>query len=276
MKILVLVKPVPDPEKYNDLQIDPQTKRLVREGVPAVINPTDRNALEAAIVIRDGVLAEGGESSITVLSMAPDFSRDKMVECLAMGADEAYMLSDRAFGGADTYATSYVLAEGIRKIAAEKGSDFDLILAGNESADGATSHVPVQVAEWLGITHISRICSIEAEGDILRAVKRSEDVLLTFEGKGQAVLAVTRDINKPRLINAMGIVKARKKPLTIWSNEDLKLDESRIGLAGSPTRPGELITPDLGRAGQPLVAEADASAEDAAKAILSIIGKEGC
>lgn len=275
MNILVLVKPVPDPEKYNELRIDPETKRLVREGVPTVINPTDKNALEAAITIRDGYRAAGEESSITVLSMAPEFSRDKLLECLAMGADEAYMLSDRAFGGADTYATSFVLAEGIRKIAAEKGCDFDLILAGNESADGATAHVPVQVAEWLGITHISRVCELSAEGGEIRAVKRSEDVLLTFEGKGQALLAVTRDINKPRLINAMGIVRARKKPLTIWTNDDLKLDESRIGLQGSPTQPGRLITPDLGRAGQPLVAEADATAEDAAKAILTLMGKEG-
>lgn len=275
MKILVLVKPVPDPEKYNELRIDPETKRLVREGVQAVINPTDKNALEAALVLRDGRIAAGEESSVTVLSMAPEFSRDKLVECLAMGADDAYMLSDRAFGGADTYATSYVLAEGVKKIAEEKGSDFDLILAGNESADGATAHVPVQMAEWLGMTHISRVCSIEAEDRTIRAVKRSEDVLLTFEGEGRAVLAVTRDINKPRLINAMGIVKARKKPLTIWTNADMKLDESLIGLKGSPTQPGRLITPDLGRAGQPLVDHADATAEDAAKAILTLLGKEG-
>ncbi|MDO4177015.1 MAG: electron transfer flavoprotein subunit beta/FixA family protein [Bacillota bacterium] len=275
MKILVLVKPVPDPEKYNELRIDPESKRLVREGVQSVINPTDKNALEAALALRGSRIAEGEESSITVLSMAPEFSRDKLVECLAMGADDAYMLSDKAFGGADTYATSYVLAEGVRKISAEKGCDFDLILAGNESADGATAHVPVQLAEWLGITHISRVCSLETEGKTLRAVKRSEDVLLTFEGEGQAVLAVTRDINKPRLINAMGIVKARKKPLTIWTNEDMKLDESRIGLKGSPTQPGKLITPDLGRAGQPLVSDVDATAEDAAKAIRSLLGKEG-
>lgn len=275
MRIIVLVKPVPDPEKYNELRIDPETKRLVREGVQTVINPTDKNALEAALVLRDGRIAAGEDSSVTVLSMAPEFSRDKLVECLAMGADDAYMLSDVAFGGADTYATSYVLAEGVKKIAAEKGENFDLILAGNESADGATAHVPVQLAEWLGITHISRVCSLEAEGETLRAVKRSEDVLLTFEGEGQAVFAVTRDINKPRFISAMGIVKARKKPLSIWTNEELGLNESAIGLEGSPTQPGRLITPELGRAGRPLLADEDATAEDAAKAIRALLGKEG-
>lgn len=275
MNILVLVKPVPDPEKYSEIKISSQTKRLVREGVPTVINPTDRNALEAALRIREAKAASGEETTVSVLSMAPEFSRDKLVECLAMGADEAFMLSDRAFGGADTYTTSYVLAEGIRKIQAEKGTEFDLILAGNESADGATSHVPVQVAEWLGLTHISRVCSIEIEENTIRVVKRSEDVLLRFEGEGQAVIAVTRDINKPRFINAMGIVKARKKPLTIWTNDDLMLDEKKIGLDGSPTKPGQLITPDTGRAGQNLTAAPDATAEDAAEAILSIMGKEG-
>ncbi|MDO4833569.1 MAG: electron transfer flavoprotein subunit beta/FixA family protein [Bacillota bacterium] len=275
MRILVLVKPVPDPEKYNELQIDRETKRLMREGVPTVIDPASKSALEAALVLRDERNAAGEESSITVLSMAPDFSRDKLVECLAMGADKACLLSDRAFGGADTYATSFVLAAVVKKLSADEGQDFDLILAGNESADGATAQVPVQLAEWLGISHISRVCGIAAEGKRLRVIKKSEDELLTFEGEGQIVLAVTRDINRPRLINAMGIVKARKKPLTIWTNEELKLDEDAVGLKGSPTQPGRLITPDLSRSGQPLTAGADAGAEDAAKAILSLLKKEG-
>ncbi len=275
MKILVLVKPVPDPEKYNEIEIDKHTKRLVREGVPTVVNPTDRNALEAALQIRDAKSALGEESTLAVLSMAPEFSRDKILECLAMGADEAYLLSDRAFGGADTYATSYVLAQGIKKIEAEKAADFDLILAGNESADGATAQVPVQVAEWLGISHISRVCRLQVDGDIIRAVKRSEDFMLSFEGEGPAVLAVTRDINRPRFVNAMGIVKARKKPLTIWSNEEMKLEETRLGLDGSPTKPGELVLCSMDRAGQPLVDKPDATAEDAARAILSIMRKAG-
>lgn len=275
MNILVLVKPVPDPDKYNEITIDPKTKRLIREGVATVINPTDRNALEAALKIRDAKAACGENASISVLSMAPEFSRDKIVECLAMGADDGYLLSDVAFAGADTYATSYVLAQGIKKIAAEKGADFDLILAGNESADGATAHVPVQVAEWLEISHISRVCSLNADGDTISLVKRSEDVMLSFQGEGPAVLAVTRDINKPRFVNAMGIVKARKKPLTIWSNEDLKLDPARLGLEGSPTQPGQLITPQLQRAGVNLVSGDDATAYDAAKAILSIMRKAG-
>lgn len=270
MKILVLIKPVPDPDKYNEITIDQKTKRIIRDGVPMVVNPEDKNALEAALRI-------GGR--ITVLAMAPEAARDKLVECLAMGADEAYLLADKAFGGADTYATSYVLSEAIRRIQKQDASGtqpegtekFDLILAGNGSADGATSHVPVQVAEWLGITHIAGVCSLEKEGELLRAVKKSEDVLLTFEGYEPAVIAVTRETNKPRLINAMGIIRARKKPLTVWSADDLELDAERTGLEGSPTQPGELITPETGRKSE-LLAE---NAEEAAKAILEIAGKAG-
>lgn len=271
MNILVLVKPVPDPEKYNDIKIDSETKRIIREGVPSIINPADRNAMETALRIRDAKAACGENAYISVLSMAPETSRDKLVECLAMGADEAYILSDPAFAGADTFATSYVLAEAVRKIEAEKGAEFDMILAGNCSADGATAHVPVQVAERLGITHICNVCSLETEGGTVRVVKRSEDVLLTFEGTGRAVIAVTRDINKPRLINAMGIIKARKKPLTVWTADHMNLDPERLGLDGSTTKPGKLITPDMGRAGENL---AD-NPEDAAKAILQIIRKAG-
>lgn len=272
MKILVLVKPVPDPEKYNELKIDPVTKRLVREGVPTVVNPTDRNALELALQIRGAAAKTAAIEAtvadvancldepvrVTVLSMAPEFCAGKLVECLAMGADDAYLLSDRVFGGADTYVTSYVLAEAVKRIG------YDLILAGNESADGATSHVPTQVAEWLGIAHICNVCSVEYDinenaddccGGLLKVCKRSEDAMLNFEGTPPAVIAVTGDINKPRYINAMGIIKAKKKPLTIWSNEDLQLDEARLGMNGSPTQAGELVEVDMSRNGQPLVGE---------------------
>lgn len=272
MEILVLVKPVPDPERYNDITIDPVTKRLMRDGVPSVIDPEGKNALEAALTIRESrEKATGSDTRITILAMAPEHCRDKLTECLAMGADEAFLLSDRAFGGADTYATSFVLAEGIKKIERERGIAFDLVLAGNSSADGATSHVPVQTAEWLGIPHISCVCSIETGGGLMRIVRKIEDAFLTFEGSGPAVIAVTRDANKPRLINAMGIIKARKKPLILWSNDDLGLDPEKTGLQGSPTRPGELITPDVSRAAEPLADDP----KNAAKAVLQLIRKAG-
>ena len=274
MNILVLLKPVPDPEQKRDIQIDTGSGRIVREGVKHVIDPESRNALEAALQLAK---KPGGEPGfVAALAMAPAQMKDKLTEALAMGADEAYLLSDKAFGGADTYATSYTLAAAVRKIEAEKELQFDLILAGTSSSDGGTSHVAVQTAEWLGRTHISNVCSIElpdsaAGGALIRAVKRSEEVMLTFEGEGPAVIGVTRDINKPRLVTAMGIIKARKKPLTVWNIEDLVIDPDKAGLAGSPTKPGRLFKPETGRTAK----EPWATPEEAAAGILEIIREAG-
>ncbi len=267
MNILVLIKPVPDPEQEKDIRIDEASGRMIREGVKQVIDGESRNALEAALQLRD----KSGQGQVAVLAMAPASASDKLTEALAMGADEGYLLSDRAFGGADTYATSFTLAAAVRKIEEAKAAPFDLILAGTSSSDGGTSHVPVQTAEWLGRTHISNVCSIESADGVIRAVKRSEEVMLTFEGEGPAVIAVTRDINKPRFVTAMGIIKARKKPLTVWNAEDLEVDPQRIGLEGSTTKPGRLLAFEQNRAGETL----GETASDAAAEILQIVRKAG-
>ena len=274
MNILVLLKPVPDPEQERDIQIDTGSGRIVREGVKHVIDPESRNALEAALQLAK---KPGGEPGfVAALAMAPAQMKDKLTEALAMGADEAYLLSDKAFGGADTYATSYTLAAAGRRFEAQKERQFDMILARTSSSDGGTSHVAVQTAEWLGRTHISNVCSIElpdsaAGGALIRAVKRSEEVMLTFEGEGPAVIGVTRDINKPRLVTAMGIIKARKKPLTVWNIEDLVIDPDKAGLAGSPTKPGRLFKPETGRTAK----EPWETPEEAAAGILEIIREAG-
>ena len=273
MNILVCIKPVPDPEKYGQLKLDEKTKRLVREGIPTVINPSDKHALEEAITLRDSL---GGK--VAVLTMAPQFSKDKLMEALAMGADCAYLVSDKAFGGADTYATSYVLAQAIKKISLEmdpeKDFAFDLVLAGNESADGATAHVPAQTAEWLNLPHLCKVSKLELQDETaknLRAWKKIDQGEAVFQIDGPCVIADSSEINRPRRINAMGIIKAKKKPLTIWNNDDLCLDEKKIGLTGSPTQPGELITPDLRRAAVSLGSEADKAAEE----IVKIMKKAG-
>lgn len=238
MIIAVCVKPVPDPDKYNLLSIDPVTKRLMREGIPSVVNPSDKNALEAALQIREKT---GGK--VIVVSMAPLYSQDKIKECLAMGADEAYLISDRAFGGADTYATSYTLAKAI----SAAGLTPDIILCGNESADGATSHVPSQLGEWLSLPHITNVEKLTVGEESVNARKKVENGSIDFEVKLPALFAVARGSNKPRLISAMGVVRAKNKPLCVMTKEDIPLDESLIGLAGSPTQAGELHSPDLNR-----------------------------
>ena len=234
-----------------------------------VTDPQSRNALEAALCLAKGPDCEPGR--VAVLSMGPADTRDRLTEAMAMGADEAYLLSDAAFGGADTLATSYTLAAGVRKIEEASGCAFDLILGGTSSSDGGTSHVLVQTAQWLERTHISNVCSISEERGKIRAVKRSEEVMLCFEGDKPACLAVTRDINKPRLVTAMGIIKARKKPLTVWDADDLGVDRSLTGLAGSPTRGGKLLPAEQGRA----ASQPWETPEEAAAGILRIIRKAG-
>jgi len=238
LNIVVCIKPIPDPEKYNEIRIDPVTKTIVREGIPTVINPIDKHAIEEALKIRE---KWGGK--VTLLSMAPPNTREAILEGLAMGADEAYLLSDKKFAGADTLATSYCLAQGIRKIAGA-----DLILTGTESGDGATAQVPTQLGEWLGIPHLWGVieCTIRDNNEVLIKTK-VENGYMEWAGSLPMVLAVSREINKPRYTTIMGVMKAKKKPFSVLTFEDLDLAEGYVGLAGSPTQPGEIFTPEIGR-----------------------------
>ncbi|MBI9108367.1 MAG: electron transfer flavoprotein subunit beta/FixA family protein [Spirochaetales bacterium] len=278
MNIGVLVKPVPDPEQYNTITIDPQTKRLNREGVPSIVNPADKCAIEEALRLKEKF---GGK--VVVFGMAPPDGREKLLECLAMGADEAVLVSDRAFGGADTLATSYTLVKALEKKAAEGGS-FDLILAGNESADGATGHVPAQVGEQIGYNHLSGIVKIESgsesEPSTLTVFQKYENGKNEFTIKLPAVIGVSRDINKPRYTSAMGVIKAKKKPFDIYDTINLEHDKERIGLAGSPTKAGAIFSPDTRRKSEELSGSPEEIAEELVKRIKAtgavIVSGGGC
>lgn len=241
--IAVCIKPVPDPAHYDKITIDPVTKTITRAGIPTIINPIDRNALEAALQMKEKM---GGK--ICVITMAPPSAEENLREALAMGADEAYLLTDRAFAGADTLATSYTLARGLSKI-----GSFDLVFTGTESADGATSQVPAQLAEWLDMAHLWNVKEFTLQdAGLIRAKVKIENGYIEYAVKTPALLAVSREINKPRYTTIMGVMKAKKKPLTSWSVKDLDLDPAYIGLKGSPTQPGDIYTPQLGRKGQEL------------------------
>ena len=265
MNIGVLVKPVPDPEQYNNITIDPQTKRLNRAGVPSIVNPADKCAIEEALQLKEKF---GGK--VVIFGMAPPDGREKLLECLAMGADEAVLISDREFGGADTLATSYTLVKAIEKKAAE-GGVFDLILAGNESADGATGQVPAQVGEQLGCNHLSAIVEITVDGDskpeVLTVLQKYENGKNEFDIRLPAVIGVTRDVNKPRYTSAMGVIKAKKKPFDTYDCAALSPDMSRIGLAGSPTKAGAIFSPDTGRKSEELSGSPEEIAEELVKRI---------
>ena len=238
MKIAVCIKSVPDSDYYDRIVIDPVTKVLVRKGIPTIINAADRHAIEQAVQIKE---AAGGE--ITIISMGPPAARMQMLEALAMGGDRAVLVSDRKVGGSDTLATSYILAKAV-----EKTGPYDLILTGNESADGATAHVPSQLGEWLGYSHAANVTAIETEKDAVIVTRRLDGGLAKYRLKTPAVAAVSQRINEVRFLSATGILNAKKKSFEILSAADLgDIDERYVGLAGSPSQNGELHTIETGK-----------------------------
>jgi len=259
MRIACLVKPVPDPEHYDRISISPNGT-LVRAGIPIIMNPSDRNALEEALKIK-----ERGGGDVTVFSMAPDDAEGVLREAVAMGADHAILLSDRDFAGADTLATSYVLAKAL-----ERFGPFDLILAGNESADSSTSQVPSQVGVWLSIPSLTGVIRIE-NGESLRAWCSSEGGRAVYEVDLPAILAVKREINKPRYTSFAGIIRANKTEIRTVRAKDLGSDVSMTGLEGSPTRTLKTSVLDICRKGE--YVEGDAG--DAADRIISELRKAG-
>lgn len=263
LHIVVCMKPVPDPSCYDQVTIDVNTKRIIRDNIPMVINPVDRVALETALQLRD---TYGGK--VTVVTMSLPSAKKNLLEALAMGADEGVLLTDAAFGGADTLATSYTLSKAIQQL-----EQVDLVLLGNESADGATCQVPSQLGEWLEFPHLWNVFSIEPEEERIFLMKtKYENGHKEWRGELPLVLAVSRELAKPRYIGAMGIIKAKSKPITVWDKDSLGDElEEHIGMAGSPTQPGEIITPDMNRSAEKL----EGSLEDICVQILQRIRAGG-
>lgn len=247
LSIAVCIKPVPDPKHYDKIKIDPVKKTVVREGISTILNPCDKHALEAALQLR------GSDGAVTVITMAPPNAEETLREALAMGADAAILLTDRAFAGADTWATSYTLAAGLKK-----AGPFDIIFTGTESADGATTQVPAQLAEWMGWPHLWNAVNIEKMDETsLRVRTKAESEWSDYQIILPCLLAMSRESNKPRLTSLMGVIKAKKKPLTVWCRPDLDVDDAALGMKGSPTQPGAIFEPEMGRKGILISGEVD-------------------
>ncbi|MBI4643715.1 MAG: electron transfer flavoprotein subunit beta/FixA family protein [Deltaproteobacteria bacterium] len=239
-RIIVCVKPVPDPKDWERLRLDPVTKTLVREGISSVLNPLDKHALEAALEIKD---TQGAE--VVILSMAPAATQPVLREALALGADRAVLLSDKAFAGSDTLATSRILAAGIRRL-----GTFDLICCGNFTLDGSTAQVPSQVAELLRIPNIMHVSKMELrEEKQLVVTQKIEQGYVRLEAEPPLLLSFTKEANKPRFSSFLEILAAEKRELAVWTNADLKLEEALIGLKGSPTQMADLLVRQKGRQG---------------------------
>jgi electron transfer flavoprotein beta subunit len=224
MNIVVTLKQVPDTHK---VKIDPRTGTLIRQGVPSIINPEDKNAIEEALRVK----SSGDDVKVTVLSMGPLQAESALKEALSMGADRAILLSDKAFAGADTLATSYLLSVAIKKI--EK---YDLILCGGQTIDGETGQVGPQLAEWLDLPQATHAEEIKVEGNRVTVKSNFDSVTRVIEMKTPALITVSNRINKPRYKHMNKVLRAfRDKETITWSKEDLKPNPMRIGLNGSPT-----------------------------------------
>lgn len=225
--IAVCIKQVPNPEHFSKISLDPVTKTITREGTPVIINPVDKNALEEGLRIR-----ERFSGKVVVLSMGPPQTRKSLEEALAMGADEAFFLCDRAFAAADTLATAYTLARGVQKI-----GHFDLVLCGNETVDSGTGQVGPQLAQFLSITCVTNVKEITFQEERKLIVKRAlERGHMKVKVELPTLLAVGKEINKPRLITAFGIMQAAERETQVWGCEDIGAELDSIGGEGSPTR----------------------------------------
>ncbi len=232
LRIIVCIKQVPD---TSQMKFDKETYSLIRDGVPFIINPFDENAIEAGLQIKE---KHNGE--VIVISMGPMQVIESLRHAIAMGADQAILLSDRRFALADTLATSYTLATAIKKI-----GGYDIILFGKQSIDSDTAHVGPSVAEYLGLPQITYAKSINVDNGKVIAERTLEGYSEIIESPMPVAITVVREINKPRHPSLKGVLRAKKAEIPIWTPETIDADISKIGKSGSATVVTGTFTPSL-------------------------------
>lgn len=236
MHVVVCVKMVPD---TTQVKIDPVTNTLIRKDVPFITNPFDTHAVEEAIRVKDHYGAR-----VTAISMGPPSAEEVLRKAISLGVDEAVLLSDMAFGGADTLATSRVLAEAIKRL--DQRTPVDLILCGQQTIDGDTAQVGPGIACRLGfaqLTLVDMILKIDTAAKVIRVRRRLERHHETVEASLPALITVVREINTPRYPTVPGRLSAAASPVPVWSNGALKMDAEKIGLRGSPTQVKRIFAP---------------------------------
>jgi len=243
MNIIICIKQVPE---TADVKIDPKTNTLIREGVKSIINPFDMYAIEEAIRLKEKF---GGKT--TVISMGPPQAESALREAIALGIDEAILISDRAFAGSDTWATSYTLAAAIKKI-----GSYDLIICGKQASDGDTAQVGPGISVWLDIPQVAYVKKIEEIKDNKASVESmTEEGFDRIECPLPALFTVVKEINEPRLPSLKGMMRSKKAQVIIWGKKEIGIDENKVGLKGSPTQVVKIFTPPKRAGGQILQGE---------------------
>ena len=231
MNVVVCLKQVPG---TTQVKIDPQTNTLIRQGIENIINPFDTYAIEEGVRLRERT---GGK--VTAISMGPPQAETALREAISLGADEGILLSDPAFAGADTWATSYTISAALRKL-----GQYDLVICGRQTLDGDTGQVGPQLAEMLALPFIAYVSQIEEIADgSLRVQRMVEDGYEVVESPLPAVITVVKEINMPRLPSLRGIARSKSATIPVWGAKELNTDPGRVGLAGSFTRVIRIFSP---------------------------------
>ncbi len=233
MKLIACVKQVPD---TTEVKVDSKTHTLIRDGVPSILNPYDHFAVEECVRIKNEI----GEGSVTVISMGPPQARSALMRCLALGADEAILISDKVFAGSDTWATAYTLSQAIKKI-----GPIDIVFCGQQAIDGDTAQVGPELAQQLNIPQITYVEKIEIDKEHKLTIhKQTEDGYHILEGKSPILLALLPPTSfQPEHPPMSSILKAKKKPFNVWNVKTIGGDESKFGLNGSFTQVIKTYTP---------------------------------
>ncbi len=258
LNIIVCIKQVPS---TTEVKINKETNTIVREGVESIINPFDMYAIEEGLRLKDKF---GGK--VTVLSMGIPSVAEMMKEAIALGVDDAVLLSDRAFAGSDTLATSYTLSMGIKHI-----KDYDLIICGKQATDGDTAQVGPSLAEKLGIPHTTYVRKIEEiEDGNLTCQRLTDDGYEVIEMPLPALITVVKEINEPRLPSIKGMMRAKKAVVKVWNADDINADKNLCGLKGSPTQVVKTFTPVHDIKNEFIEGSADEQARKLADKLLSL------
>jgi len=258
MNIIVCIKQVPE---TAEVRINPETNTLMREGVKSIINPFDMYAIEEALRLKERF---GGK--VSVITMGPPQADSALREAISMGADDGYLVCDRAFSGSDTWATSYTLAGAIKKLGA-----YDLIICGKQASDGDTAQVGPGISTHLNIPQVTYVKKVEEATDKLMRVERMlEEGFEIIETPLPALLTVVKEINEPRIPSLKGLMRAKNAKITMFTQKELDLDPQQIGLCGSPTQVVKIFTPTPRVGGQILKGEIP----DIAKQLVDLIKDE--
>ncbi len=234
MKIVVLVKQVPEADK---VAVDPETGTLIREGITSILNPYCEYALDEAVKLKNAHPEENIE--IVTISMGPPQTKLALLRCLELGADKAYLLSDRKFAGSDVWATSTALKEGVVNLEPE----FDLILAGKQAIDGDTAQVPAETAEQLGVPQITYGVKVQIVGKKVEVKREIETGYQIVSARMPALVTMSKGSNIRRIPSMKEVLNARKKPLEVLTADDIGIDENKVGLKASPTQVARIFAP---------------------------------